>query len=309
MIRGINKSDIFLDAEDRQKFLDRLGLNVTDSGCHIYAWTLMDNHVHLLFKSGEHGISSVMRKQLTWYAMYFNRKYKRTGHLFENRYKSILCEEDKYLLALVRYIHLNPLRAGIIKTMKELDSYLWTGHSTIMDRSNNEWMDTYYVLAQFGTNLEKARTNYRKFVEEGVALGRVPELTGGGLLRSNGGWSEVTSMKRRGQKHDSDERILGGSDFVNRTLEEADDKERRQLNIKRDDRSIVDIINEQCAVFGVDKIALKSGSRQRKVSRARAIIAKKCKEELKMTLADIARCLGVNTSAVKKALKRLEVND
>jgi len=81
----------------------------------------MSNHVHILFKSGKDGVSAVMRKLLTWYALYFNRNHGRSGHLFENRYKSILCDEENYLLALVRYIHLNPIRAAIaFRSSKEL---------------------------------------------------------------------------------------------------------------------------------------------------------------------------------------------
>ena len=85
----------------------------------------MDNHIYLLFRSGKQGISAVMRKLLTWYAQYYNRRHRRTGHLFENRYKSILCDEEAYLLVLVRYIHLNPVRANIITTIKALDHYSW----------------------------------------------------------------------------------------------------------------------------------------------------------------------------------------
>lgn len=95
MVRGINKSAIFDDDQDKARFLERLGKNVTEGKCAIYAWVLMDNHVHLLFKSGKDSVSAVMRKLLTWYAQYYNRRHRRTGHLFENRYKSILCDEDK----------------------------------------------------------------------------------------------------------------------------------------------------------------------------------------------------------------------
>ncbi len=90
MVRGINKADIFDDREDKARFLEHLGQNVLGGNCSVYAWVLMDNHVHILFKSGTHGISAIMRKQLTWYAQYYNRRHKRSGHLFENRYKSIL---------------------------------------------------------------------------------------------------------------------------------------------------------------------------------------------------------------------------
>lgn len=108
MLRGIDKTAIFRDDQDRALFLERLGEHVAKGKCLVYAWVLMGNHVHLLFQSGDAGISSVMRKLLTWYAQYFNHRHKRVGHLFQNRYKSILCEEETYLLALVRYIHLNP---------------------------------------------------------------------------------------------------------------------------------------------------------------------------------------------------------
>ena len=105
MLRGINKSTIFEDDRDREQFLRRLGENIADARAAVYAWALMTNHAHILFKSGQQGISGVMRKQLTWYAQYYNRRHGRSGHLFENRYKSILCEEGNYLLALIRYIH------------------------------------------------------------------------------------------------------------------------------------------------------------------------------------------------------------
>ena len=114
MLRGINKSAIFEDDQDRALFVQRLEKNIAAADARVYAWVLMTNHVHILFKSGKQGISQVMRKQLTWYAQYFNHRHSRSGHLFENRYKSVLCDEDNYLLALIRYIHLNPLRAGIV---------------------------------------------------------------------------------------------------------------------------------------------------------------------------------------------------
>ena len=136
MVRGINRADIFNDDQDKTRFLERLGDLGTKGQCRVYAWVLMSNHVHILFRSGKYGISDVMRKLLTWYAQYYNRRHKRTGHLFENRYKSILCDEDNYLLVLVRYIHLNPIRAGVIKTIEELDHYPWSGHINITNRNN-----------------------------------------------------------------------------------------------------------------------------------------------------------------------------
>jgi putative transposase len=308
MVRGINKTPIFVDDLDRESFLERLQLNLDDSACSIYAWTIMDNHIHLLVKSGSQGISYLMRKQLTWYAMYFNHKYHRTGHLFENRYKSIICEEERYLLALIRYIHLNPIRSGMIKTLEDLDQYQWSGHSVIMGTHNREWMDTGYVLAQFGGMLKKARTAYWKFMEEGISQGRIPELTGGGLARSQGGWSGVISQKRKGVALESDERVLGGSEFVNKILEESKESNNIQLKVNRTRKSISDIIAEQSFETGISQRLLRSGSRRRAISLARAVIAKRCTEELGFSFAEIARALGVSTSAIRRSVLRLTLH-
>ena len=199
MVRGINKSVIFDEDEDKTRFLERLGDCVEAGGCSVYAWALMDNHAHILFRSGKDGMSSVMRRLLTWYAQDYNRRHKRSGHLFENRYKSVLCDEEHYLLALVRYIHLNPVRAHIIHTMAELDCYPWSGHHGILDTGRYPWMATEAVLARFGGVGRKARAGYQHFVEEGMSLGHDPTMSGGGLVRSLGGWSQVRAVQRKGQ--------------------------------------------------------------------------------------------------------------
>ena len=128
MIRGIEGRKIFRNDKDRNGFLDRLEkiLTMTETAC--YAWTFMPNHTHFLFRTGLASLSKVMRKLLTGYAVSFNHRYKRHGQLFRNRYKSIVCQEDAYLRELVRYIHLNPIRGGIVSGLKELNTYslLWT---------------------------------------------------------------------------------------------------------------------------------------------------------------------------------------
>lgn len=177
IVRGNNRADIFKDDEDRIRFIDRLGKNITEAKASVYAWVLMRNHFHLLFKSERKGISEVMRKLLTWYAIYFNRRYMRTGHLFENRYKSILCEEEVYLLALIRYIHLNPVRAGVLSSIDDLDRYAWSGHSAVMGNNECEWMDSDCVSLNFGNKKTQAKKTYREFVADGIPLGRIAELS------------------------------------------------------------------------------------------------------------------------------------
>ena len=245
-----------------------------------------------------------MRRQLTWYAQYYNYRHKRSGHLFENRYKSVLCDEDNYLLALIRYIHLNPIRAGIVKTIEELDRYPWCGHSAVIGKRECPWIDTDYVLTQFGDTRRKARNEYRRFVVEGIGMGRQPELTGGGLVRSKGGWSQVVSARRSGRKEEYDERILGSGDFVNAILKEAEEKTLCQLKLRRAGKTLSKIIEQECDRSQISPRELKGGSRRRDVSSLRIKIAKRGLEELGLSLAEIARHVGVSTSGIARAVKR-----
>ncbi len=122
-----------------------------------------------------------MGRLLTGYAVNFNLRHRRSGHLFQNRYKSILCQEEAYLLELVRYIHLNPVRAGVVADMKSLDGYPHSGHSRLMGKIKSGFQNTEKVLALFGQTRREARRRYRDFVTKGLAAGKRPELTGGGL--------------------------------------------------------------------------------------------------------------------------------
>ena len=137
MARGIERRKIFLDDKDRESFLERFAIILEETQTQCYAWALIPNHFHLLLRTGPTPLSKVMRRLMTGYAVTFNKRHKRAGHLFQNRYKSVVCEEDAYLLELIRYIHLNPLRAGLVKDLKELNKYPWSGHSAILGRRKN----------------------------------------------------------------------------------------------------------------------------------------------------------------------------
>jgi len=121
IVRGIEKRKIVDDRNDQDTFVERMGQNALDTDTKIYAWALMSNHAHILLKSGQQGLSKFMRRFLTGYAISYNKRHKRYGHLFQNRYKSIVCDEDVYFMELVRYIHLNPLRAKIVKDLRGLN--------------------------------------------------------------------------------------------------------------------------------------------------------------------------------------------
>ena len=165
IVRGIEKRNIVDDKYDRSNMVSRLGELAEETKTGIYAWALMSNHMHILVKSGPHGLSQFMRRLLTGYAITYNIRHTRHGHLFQNRYKSIVCDEDAYFKELVRYIHLNPLRAKMVKSMSALDRYPWCGHSAIMGRKRVEWQEIDYVLSWFGKRKTIAMKAYRRYVK------------------------------------------------------------------------------------------------------------------------------------------------
>ncbi len=309
MVRGIEGKSIFRDDRDRKDFVARVGDVSKETGTRILAWALLKNHCHLLLFSGPSGLPLFMRRLLTGYAQGFNRRHKRRGHLFQNRYKSIVCEEDPYLLELVRYIHLNPLRASLVKSLGELDHYSWSGHRVLMGWQKNGWQERNYVLRQFQSREKEAVRAYRRFMEEGRDQGRRPGLVGGGLIRSLGGWSEVLSLRRQGEKVKYDSRILGEGDFVSYILREADDRVKRYLPFREKGALKERIIKEVCEKEGVGDGELRLGGQARRVSRVRSTIAWRWSREYGISLAEIARDLGVSTSAIAKAVRKMEKKD
>jgi len=169
MARGIERRKIFWDDKDRSSFLERFAVILEETQTQCYAWTLIPNHFHILLRTGTTPLSTVMRRLMTGYAVTFNIRHRRSGHLFQNRYKSVVCEEDTYLLELTRYIHLNPLRARLVEDLKALDKYPWSGHSAILGRRKNPLIpklekevssaDKRIGFSQFCPETEKARMN------------------------------------------------------------------------------------------------------------------------------------------------------
>jgi REP element-mobilizing transposase RayT len=184
MIRGIERRKIFLDDKDREDFLSRMEKLIPATKTSCFAWAFMPNHAHFLLRTGSTPIAALMSRLLTGYAVSFNFRHKRSGKLFQNRYKSILCQEDAYLTELVRYIHLNPFRAGLVNELDALNRYAYTGQSVLMGKIKREWQDSDYVLKYFGKQRYSARRQYEAFVEEGIDQGHREELAGGRDMRS-----------------------------------------------------------------------------------------------------------------------------
>jgi putative transposase len=164
MVRGNSGRDIFLDDGDRKKFLKTLSLKKMQSEFKLYAFCLMKNHFHLCLKEGQENVSNIMKRVNTTYAQYFNKKYQVTGHLFQNRFKSEAVENDAYLISLVRYIHQNPIKAGITNSPEE---YPWSSCATYFQSDKSSFIFTYVdyeeVLKIFSTDLEQAIEEFKRF--------------------------------------------------------------------------------------------------------------------------------------------------
>ena len=306
IVRGIAKRKIFEDDKDRNQFIKRLDDILTETETPIYAWALIPNHVHLLLKTGLTPIATIMRRLLTGYAVYFNRRHRRYGHLFQNRYKSILCQEEPYFRELVRYIHLNPLRARLVKDTKLLEKYPYSGHSTIVGKVKRDWQQVGYVLGFFGKRKSDARKAYQHFVKQGDKQGRRPELIGGGLLRSVGGWAVLSALRDEAVRVKGDERILGDSDFVEAVLKEADEQLERRYQLKKKGFDLDRVAERVAQVLDMPLEIVWERSRRPQVAVARSLLCYWASIELSISMTDLAKRLNLTQPAVSIAVRRGE---
>jgi len=294
--RGIAGAAIFLDDADREDFLDRIGELAERGAFVVYAWALVGNHFHLLLRTASHPLPRAMRSLLTGYAGRFNRRHERAGHLFQNRYKSIVCDEEAYFLELVRYIHLNPLRAKLVDSIVELADFPFGGHSSVLHRRLRPWHAVEEVLDRFGSV-----ASYRRFIADGAARDSV-DLEGGGLVRSAGGWEEVKRLRRGREEYAYDERILGDARFVDAT------RKRWALRSISDTRSngidAREVIRRVSARYGVDPAAIEAGDRSRKCARARDAIAFLWLELLGRAARDLSLKLKIRSSSLYRGARR-----
>jgi putative transposase len=321
--------------------LARLAIILEETQTQCYAWALIPNHFHLMLRTGSTPLSKIMRRLMTGYAVTFNKRHacplmpehtdgrrERIGHLFQNRYKSIVCEEDPYLLELIRYIHLNPLRAGLVKDLRELDKYPWSGHSVILGRRQNPFIHKAQesgskvnpenpvnpveskplaektiedILLHFGDTLRVARRRYREFVKDGVEQGRRPELRGGGLVRSAGGNKAGLLGRNKEEREKGDERILGSGDFVSRMLHESyRESEKRALKRPALETITEKVITRLC----ISPAALFSGGRNKQVSDARSVISYLAITEAGYMQKEVGDYLNVSRIAVRNSLMK-----
>jgi len=270
--RGDNKEGIFVDNMDRRQFLKYAKEQTLHYGVKIHAWCLMNNHYHLLIETPSGNLSKVMHTLNTSYTVYFNHRHRKVGHLFQGRYKAVLVQADEYLHCLSRYIHLNPVRANIVKDPGE---YRWSSYkSYISKEEEQEFLTTEFILGMFSSDLRNARKLYKSFVVENI--GNEVEI-----IRNN-----ITGGI-----------ILGKAAFVDRIKSKLAHKEDKEMPVLKQLRKRIDI--EQI------KIEVKKRIENEKLSRRIYIYLIRKYTDKKLT--EISALFGkISYSGISQVCRRME---
>ena len=273
--RGNRRQGIFRDEKDLKRFLAYLSYCKTRFPFRLYAYALMKNHIHLLVEVEKVPLSKIMQSFLFRYTQYFNRRYRQVGHLFQGRYKAIVCDKDAYLLELVRYIHLNPVRARVVKRPED---YVWTGHLSYLGKREEDLIDQGFVLDQLGEDLSSAKRRYRRFVWEG--------MTGG---------HEEKYYQVKAQRY------LGEDAFVERIEREKKESEDWMYEIP------LEVISREVArAIGCREDELHSVRRSRQGSLGRGMVAYLARRISGYRVKEIADHFRRSSVAVSEAITKIE---
>jgi REP element-mobilizing transposase RayT len=272
MLRGNGGAAIFFTPQDRLFFYALLKEATSRFGCRFHAFCLMDNHVHLAVQVGEIALSKIVQNIAFRYTRKINSQQKRVGHLFQGRYKAILVDAQSYLLELVRYIHLNPVRAGLAGKPTE---WRWSGHNAYLGTVRHEWLTSDVVLAQFGRGIVSARENYAIFLAEGTS-------------------EDAASVLRKGKEGG---RILGDDRFVEETFKKSTKEEgRKSVRFEA-------VVNAVAKMLKVSEKSIFSTSRERSLARARFIVCLLASDICPITFAEMGRKFGRDGAGLNRATR------
>ena len=273
--RGNGGQEIFFGQEDRFRFYLLLQEGIERYGHRIHAFCLMTNHVHLALQVEDIALSRIIQNLAFRYTRWVNWSQNRTGHLFQGRYKAVLVDADSYLLELTRYIHLNPIRSGIVR---EPGDYPWSGHRAYLGLETIPWLTTDWVLSMFSSRMDCARRAHREFVEEGKDGGHQGEYGRG---------SEI------------DSRVLGDEIFIDKVLGQSQERSKRQVTVEK-------IVSHVCKQFSLKEQVLSGLGKDRRLSKVRAIAAWLVLDSGGLTLAELSKRVNRDPSTLSSAAKYLE---
>lgn len=293
--RGIERRFIFKDDFLKSYFYHRIKQNLSRYSIQCYAWCIMGNHFHLLLQTGQTPLPDFMRSLLTGYAIYYNMTHNRSGHLFQNRYKSVLCDRDEYLLPLVRYIHLNPVKANMID-FRELERYRWTGHREMCLHKDGLIKNKDEILSCFDKYNTKALRRYKEFVKCG--LNTKEDFEGGGLIRSAGGLKEVL-RRNKDDKEMYDDRLLGKGDFVEDVLRKTNMLDQQKCKIKGPQ----ELLKQVSRYYNISTQVILE-TREHRAREARDIFLYMGRKYLGQSITHLGGMLNLKQSAASVAIKR-----
>jgi len=275
ILRGNSGQDVFFDAGDRKRFFLLLQESVVRFGYRIHAFCLMTTHTHLAIQVGDIALSRIMQNIGFRYTQFINRKYRRTGHLFQGRYKALLIDADSYLLELIRYIHLNPVRAGMVRSP---DEYPWSSHSSYCGGSPcPPWLTMDWALAQFARTSEAAIKRYRAFIEDGLGEGHRQDFHRGSF----------------------EGRALGDDAFIDQALRQAEE-------VRVVDMTLDQVIESVCSVYQLTAAELSKAGKAQPAAEARALAALVVRNCESLSLVKLAEFLKRDLSGLSQAARRLE---
>ena len=275
MARGNQGQRIFKDRADRQRYFELLKENQERFGYRLYAYVLMGNHVHLLIEVSDIPLSKIMQNLLFRYTRYWNRRYRKMGHLFQGRYKAILCQRDNYLLELIRYLHLNPVRSKIVK---DPGDYTWSSHRAYLKGDGRGWIAVESALLYWGRGRAKAVSAYQRFVREGLGEGHRGDLY------------EIV-----------DQRYLGDEPFV----EEVEKRITTPDPVPRVEMRWEEIQDAVCRAFDISVPEVMHRGRGRRVARIRRVMAWVGREVSGWTNQEMARELRQDPAVLSRGLGKL----
>ena len=274
--RGNQRQRIFRDDRDRGKYLEILSSLKSQFSFRVSAYVLMLNHVHLLLESGKVPLSRIMQRLGSGYTQYFNRRHRQVGHLFQGRYKAILCDKDSYLLELTRYLHLNPVRAKVVEDPQD---YTWSSYGGYVGKTQGrQWLDSTEVLEQFSGNVTEARKLYRRFVLEGLRDGHKEE------------YYDVLEG-----------RFLGDNEFAEEIKAKAKIPGSVRMKIRPEA-----LLRAACAVLGCGRAEVMGAGKDRERVRAREAICYVGRSRTELSVTALAKTLGVDPTCISRSVARME---
>ncbi len=302
MSHSVEGKSVFSKPSDCIDFLKRIEKVVVAGELRIHAWVLMHNHFHLLAEPQNESLSCSIKKVLTGFALSYNLRNEQKGHVFRSRFKSILVERENYFMDLLRYIHLNPMRAGIVSTFDELADYMWSGHPVIVGKHKNCWQSTALVRFMFQNREKNWREQYIEFLAEPSDITEKAFDTGNYIISKEG--LEALDDAETEPDNIAGMGVLGSREFA---LERYKELDTYRGVIKRDRNfqhtRIENALNMASEISGVSKAIIRTGHGNRRVSWIRGILVRVIISELGLSLTDAARYFNMSSSGIHKILE------